>query len=322
MTRLLNDDLGPIRAVLVFFSEIIVSTAFHHHTFFVFRDPLLHKLEILYQASSAPKHWLRKGRYAKFHAAIRAGLKITDDKKMCEAVQLVLFAMSYPQFPDGTLTACEEPDFVLTNGNGTIGIEHTRLFVQRPGKASLKQQESLQEQIVGRAFEFYQKSHSPPLMISCSFNDNTDYQYRDINTLAQQLVAGLPASLAKQKKWTLFESHDAGPNWVQGMGLIQGRAPHSYEPPEGRWDVSHGGCAYCSESIIQTALNTKEKKLNRYRKQYPRCGEFWLLMVVEGFTASSFMSTPDSKHIFTSSFDRVFFFELTKDSATEVRCRH
>jgi hypothetical protein len=118
----------------------------------MFKDPLLHKLELLHKASSAPKRWLRKGRYAKFHTAIRAGLKITDKKKMDEAVHLILFAMNYPQFPDGALVTGEEPDFILTSENSTIGIEHSRVFVQRSGEASLKGQESIKERIVEGAF--------------------------------------------------------------------------------------------------------------------------------------------------------------------------
>jgi hypothetical protein len=149
---------------------------------------------------------------------------------------------------------------------------------------------------------------------------STNYRDRDVDVLSQQLVSGLPPSLAKQTEWTSVDEHDAVPKWLPGMMLIQGRAPHVYEPPEGRWHVSHGGSVYSSETFIQAALNSKGKKLNQYRKQHPNCDAFWMLLVVEGFTASSFMNTPSSKHVFISSFNRVFVYELASETVTEVRC--
>lgn len=185
----------------------------------------------------------------------------------------------------------------------------------------MKAQESLKDRIVERAFQLHRQSNRPPVMISCTFNNDTAYRARDVSLFTQKLVAALPDSLGKLSKWTPFESHEAGSDWVPGMMLIQGRAPCAYEPTEGRWDVSHGGSVYSSEPFVQAALDAKEKKLAQYRHPYPNCHDFWMLLIVEGFTESSFMTTPDPKHLFTSSFSRAFVYHLIQETATEVQLR-
>ena len=225
---------------------------------FKFKDRLLHKLEVLHQATSAPNRTWHIGRYAKFHSAIEKGLEIKEAKKLNEAIHLVLFAIAYPHFPDGKVRPGEGPDFTVEIGDHLIGIEHCRVFVS--AFANLHQRAKNRSRTESwTKHKRHQEARRQPVMISCSFNNETHYKKADIDAFSQRLARCIPPSLSTQPAWTILESHDCGPEWLPGLALIQGRAPQVYEPPEGRWHASHGGGVLPSEPYIQTRLIVSKK---------------------------------------------------------------
>ena len=73
-------------------------------------------------------------------------------KDEIEKTYLDGFAKTLAQFPVGCLSKSENPDFLVSNEEGTLGIELTRMF-RKPlqGESPLRAQESLREKIIESA---------------------------------------------------------------------------------------------------------------------------------------------------------------------------
>ncbi len=290
----------------------------------MFQNPVLRELEYLHQQASNPEHGLSgdltSGPWGdRFRAVTRLGLGINSEKKAVEANRLILFALHFPDFPDGAIAALEQPfeppDFSLTTPTQKIGIELRDVYVELNDRRPKKSQED-QDQIVKLAHKIYMDAVNPPVCACFQFNDSTSYRKKDIPEVATQLAKCVPFALARGGEWIEQDTRNIPTGWPHGLPSCCVRAPHDYEPKDGRWEASHGGSVYPSENFIQAAIDKKEQKIAQYRQK--GFDELWLLLVVNGFAASSFLREPNPNWRFASSFDRVFAFWVSQGRAVEL----
>jgi len=292
----------------------------------MFQNPTLQKLESILREASAPEHGIfgddsRTRLYELFHQTVIKELNLTNasNKKITEANQVILFALAYPHFPDAAITPKENPgskreypDFILETSDRKIGLEVREVYVAQ----DMKQQEYLKEEIVKRAHEIYKGAGHPPVMADIAFDNRTNYRKSCIEKYAQRLVMCVPPSLASRAEWTTLNKYDDGIDFPAGLSFIQGRAPRPYEPQDGRWEANRSGSVYSGEKFFEEAIKHKEGKLDGYKNS--RCDEYWLLLVVPGFSASSFMDRTDPTPRYRSRFQRVFAFWLAQREVSEL----
>jgi hypothetical protein len=128
----------------------------------------------------------------------------------------------------------------------------------------------------------------------------------------------VPAWLAESTEAKFVERRNTEGFWPDELAWAQGHAPRQGQEDNPPWEAAKAGSVYSSQEFLQAALDEKEQKLSRYRDS--GCDEYWMLLVASGIAPSSSMLAPDPQHVFTSSFDRVFFFQLLRTEITEMKC--
>jgi hypothetical protein len=102
--------------------------------------------------------------------------------------QILCFKESFFGFPEGILCFDDNPDVLVKTSEGIWGIEHTRLYrTDVSGRGMMKEQESLEQQIVDRAKEMYESSGAPPLYVSVLFDSKIRLGKKDIDSIAASL---------------------------------------------------------------------------------------------------------------------------------------
>ncbi len=215
---------------------------------------------------------------------------------------ILRFKESFFDFPEGILCFDDTPDVLIKTLEGFWGVEHTRLY-----RVVLKEKESLEQRIVGRAKEIYESSGGPPLYVTVLFDSKTRLRVRDIDSIAASLngiacryIPTVGGSFVLEG-WR-FVSEGCSPS-IQ-MVFID-RPDNSCEM---FWGVGRGGAVpdLASEQIIER-IRDKETRLGKYLR---KCSKIWLLIVEDGFTPSSYFVISDEvkKQTYKSSFDRIFLF--------------
>ena len=100
-----------------------------------------------------------------FRARASVELGLSNQKKQIEANRLLLFAMHFPEFPDGKPRAEECPDFIIETPGRTVGVELRDVYVEVDGHDPLKRQEHVQDRIMERARDLYTHDGRPPLSL-------------------------------------------------------------------------------------------------------------------------------------------------------------
>src|SRR3990172_5338391 len=110
-------------------------------------------------------------------------------KDEIEKTYLDGFAKTLAKFPVGWLSKSESPDFLISNEEGTLGIELTRIF-RKPsqGESPLRAQESLRERITESAKARYDALGQPPIHVGVLFNNQFALRRQDVKQIAQRLA--------------------------------------------------------------------------------------------------------------------------------------
>lgn len=298
----------------------------------MYSDALLREMQKLHREANAlglldPRAGeLRERMYARFQRVSGRRDNVPQElppKKSLEANRLLLFALHYPDFPDGAISIGEKPDFIV-DGAKKIGIEMTDAYVHparnplhRQQGSLLKWQECVQDTIVELAQELHARAGGPPLRVVFSFARDTYYSKADIRPVAQQLSKSVPAWLASTHDVATIYPSDSTIAWPKGLDSLAGHARGGAVHDLPRWDAYHGGTVHRSEAFFQERIALKEEKLLHY--QHSGCDEIWLVLVVEGFAQSSFMRPPNANHSFASSFDRLVGFWLAERRTINLR---
>ena len=195
-------------------------------------------------------------------------------KKQVERWQLDRFIEALPAFPEGSVEESEEPDFIVSSFERSVGIELTDLYWESSETGVPQQaQESLRYRIVQAAQRLYAERGLPNLHVSVHFNPNYVLNKSDVLRLAAAID-----ELVSNNVPELGQSYSEDYDWEN----------RSYFPEEinhvGSWNFpSAPGPLFTSTSAvfvptlksddIARALSSKESKLSRYRQ---RCNEVWL----------------------------------------------
>jgi hypothetical protein len=245
--------------------------------------------------------------------------------KLVERKHLQLFLEMHFGATDLNPRYGDSPDLLIDSDGTTVGIEHTRYFIEHAGPAGLapKAQETLQNKIIAKAWELFKSVASQPLWVSVTFEDSTTYFANDVDAVAQTITSLVESFLQRPRidgpwyKLAAWGFRRSGIPWPNGIAEI-----HIKKLPDSRYEVWGPGRAYMVPHLeatgVQAVINAKNRRVSSYLR---KCSVAWLLIVVDdGSQASHFDVRPELlSHRFASQFTRVFLLRRFHTELVELQ---
>lgn len=223
-----------------------------------------------------------------------------------------------------TVEQCQfdPPDFELHHEGHRIAVEMVRVYIDGPGPSLLKRGVTLRDGVCLKLEEMLPKLGVRPLVVTLTFaHDQLSERVGVLaDKIARLIVAHDPTDDAlldlDARDW--YARPEWGREWPEDLHSLMLLRPTGWDT---KTEVTQGDAGFemfdCVLPLTQ-AIAKKEPDLGGYRARYNAA---WLLIVAEGNEAASFMCPDDRtrEHMYTSEFDRVFFFRNVFHDAFELR---
>jgi hypothetical protein len=231
-------------------------------------------------------------------------------KKEIETWVLNAAREACPLIPVGQDIQREEPDFLITTENGSIGLELTELLRQaKNGERRPVAEESRHNKVVQKAEQLYRSMpNAKPIKVSVGFNYGIEYDEKE---MAHSLARFVSAHSHLSNPGAIF--YDNLPAIFFFIRL------DAHAPGRAWWGGELG--SYTVNDIYEElALRIAEKnqKLPAYRTNLPGI-PIWLL-IYSGVAVSRSMSIPHGLEEWRQpfGFDRVIFFACLERNFSEI----
>jgi hypothetical protein len=184
----------------------------------------------------------------------------------------------------------------------------------------LKQTESESEAVVAAARSIYERGNSPNLQVSVFFGAQRGFNRKNrsvfATALANLVAANVPASDGDAVLKNDWSNPEVFPYEILKVSITRHRllTANYWIVPAVGWILEN------FEGPLQETITKKEIPLRGYDTG---CAVLWLLIVAEDSSPSAFFNPSESTlcHPYVSSFDRVFFLELFKGKAFELKLK-
>lgn len=205
-----------------------------------------------------------------------------------------------------------EPDIIAWRGDHSFGIEITNFH--RQGE---KRRESEEDKILQAAFELYNRSNGPELLLHLMWAPHFKITRKDRERLAEK-IANLALRYAPvPESWAILDWHHFDADLMCVIDHISMYGMH--ERMSAYWGAARGAAVQTWNTItLQSVIDRKKEKPKQYLNSYK---EIWLLIVSEFGTPSSWMQTNEEVRIvhFASPFDRTFLLSSFPLEVFELR---
>lgn len=226
-------------------------------------------------------------------------------KKDVELHYFERFRALLQPFPEGIVSATEEPDFLVVGPHRKVGIELTELHQEVPPRQVPPQAtEAMRHRVADRAQELYVHAGHPAVRCTIFMHD-THIQKADVEPLAQAIV-GIAVRNFPPPNSSSNEAYD----WVNRHyfpEIINSVSVHRLDEITQSHFTCPGGAwiPKLSPADIERALSAKEAKCAAYRQ---RCDEAWLVINADIGSMSTWFDFQEDALAgpFKTSFDRVF----------------
>lgn len=233
-----------------------------------------------------------------------------EDERAHFKLFAALLAKVPGELPLRLLSHDDNPDFLASVQDQTIGIEHTELFKRRarsrkrPCKPA--ELEGIQQGIIRKARESYTSQGHPSVAVRVWFYPGMKHT---------KLATGRSGKIADELSQFVAE-------WVRvPHPLDQWPRPGNRIPEISHLSIHEGPSEWVKGNPawvrpphvleLQQTIDEKNSKYDVYRK---RCDECWLLIAADKFNpAQGYEFTRDDRalrHCYRAKFERVFFLEL------------
>jgi len=233
--------------------------------------------------------------------------------KEVERAVLAVCLKTVPGFPDGLARDSESPDFLVSVGNRTIGIEMQE-FIQGASVAGApaREAESIRATVMRMAQQEFESRHPDTyLYVYASWNRSTALNRRTAPDVARQLaflVENLmPPSPAPGQ---VMSRREASYLDLENTALAD-RLTHLhvllYSPATyGLWASPEWGIASRDLDDLKAQIQAKESKIATYRQS---CDEIWLVVYALALPSGGFDMEALGGERIESSFDHVVFLD-------------
>lgn len=238
-----------------------------------------------------------------------------DRKKQRERVFVDLF-LKHREMSSLICRDHEEPDFLLSRGLDTVGIEVTQLFqdgVSQSKGSRLKAGESIRAKSISKLAKQYYDSGNPPLDISFA-----QYVDEDLIGSSFEFVLDSIQQFAKKNTWDEGNQKLELPGG-QLLTVYWLRLPSdAYFVGYSNWkliDDSVGFAASLTKDIALDVLSSKKEKAKTYLK---KCDRVWLLMIADRLSRSGKFDCKSNLPCISSDeanpFEEVWVLDFPNDS--------
>lgn len=231
-------------------------------------------------------------------------------KKARELAHLEHFRQICPVFPKGEIEKTESPDFLVRGGSRLLGIEHTEIFQPgRPHGGSLQAQDSLAQKAVARARELWMEAVGRPLLVQILFHPRVKIAKENIDAIAEAIARAVEKTTIEPGEVVMLKRTGVTQVFLpREVVHIAIRRPLIDKKEEDLWRCSSSGwIPELPPQEIQDVIDKKGRKLANYTLN---CSEVWLLIVADAARLPATVDLSESAllHVYTTRFDRVFFF--------------
>jgi hypothetical protein len=237
----------------------------------------------------------------------------TERQKTEEYLALTRFREASGQLPGALDQVVQDPpDFLITDGSRTTSVEMTR-YLQRAGKRGSPeaQREAMEMRVVARAKEIFEAAHLDVYVNVSPFFKINEIKPAEVEPYAQALAQlvwdARPSEPSPVERLVMARADWDAIDHV-GLGNVLATVSlHRWWPAKDAWWGSLSGIASADVTEIETTIRRKELDLVRYSVS---ANEYWLI-VYTWFLRSAFFDTEALRAgMFSSTFDRVIFFDL------------
>ena len=215
-----------------------------------------------------------------------------------------------PDFPSGTITNTERPDFLISGDSQVTGIEVVRYIRgQNSGGSDYHRNEILWQQIADDARREFELNHSTPLMVHFLWHSDRYPRKADVSRMAVSAAE----TIAEYVPQGIFESTRIAGNdlvetplhtFVSSIHITRVR-----NRPQASWSSIVAGFISVATNELQQLVVSKGIKVPKYLQ---RCDEVWLLIVADGSNISSTAELSEvevSQAHLPSLFRKVLFYD-------------
>lgn len=212
------------------------------------------------------------------------------------------FKELYQDFPNGKIDKSEQPDFIISNEKGKIGIELTEVFQDshlNNGQSKFQQLSSDRHSFTTDLINIIEQYISFTFHIAIHFNDfNHLKKSKKHIVLKKAFKSCINQTLnLENKKSITINDFQVLPEEINSItiGRYDGLDSSYDEKPE-------GGCV---SDLTDVHLNEILKKKHKKLKKYQKCNQFWLLIKEGNYYAGSFAEVKVENE-FETDFDKIF----------------
>jgi hypothetical protein len=231
--------------------------------------------------------------------------------KEIEQYYLNGFARTLAKFPVGRRLQPDppSPDFLISNEDGTLGIELTRIFLKpSQGKSPPREQESLRNRITESARARCRALGQPPIRVLLFFNNQVTLRKGKVEQIAEKLAA-LVNRLIPDPGEQIEEEY----KWVNRAYFPEAFDKVIVGRPEWLRRSAWKGASYVdlppfSISEVQDRITEKNIRVPSYLKH---CDRIWLVLCTCGEGPSSYVGLSDEaiQATYQGQFARVFIYK-------------
>jgi hypothetical protein len=232
-----------------------------------------------------------------------------NTKKKRERLFINEVTTIYPDFPSGTISDSEEPDFLISSESQVIGVEIVDYIRgQNQGESAYRRNEKLWQQIADMARQEFETHHSDPLMIHFFWHPHRHPRKADVKRLAVS-AASIIGQCVPQ---TLFENIRIDFDDIESTPLqefvVSIYITRVRNNKQVLWSYTNAGLISISVNEIQDLISSKNAKVTNYLQ---KCDKVWLIIVADGrYISSNVDLSEEVRHnCFHSQFKKVLFYD-------------
>jgi len=227
------------------------------------------------------------------------------DKKQEELGYLKSLRHFCDDFPLGKVIAGERPDFLIKDATTCVGIEITKIFINRGEDAQSPQSiEAARDRITNLAKRFAQEMGMPPVTVTLFFNYTCPLYREQEASIAKAVTQAVNDELPPLGEQAQLDCGygSVQPTEVDEILVYREGGDHHW-----KW-TEYSRIERNASSYIEAAIRDKAKHIKIYRQECQTC---WLLIVAESFRGSGNFKPDESSlsHVYKSPFDRTYFFD-------------
>ena len=224
--------------------------------------------------------------------------KKDDNQKVLELCQIgKLLGTYFNEF--NIINVTEKPDFIISNGKETIGLEHEHILDFKS-----KSEEGFYENICEKVeLNLQQEASMPNFLFTLFLKRNLNFKINDKNKIISELTELIKTYIFTDK---LREN-----DFVKRI-YKQKHSQKAVIPNFGAYMQKE-----ITDELIQEFITKKENKVNVYRKNSVQIQ--WLVLIIGNTGSSSYEVNNFTKVNIKSKFDKIFLYEDFDNKLYELK---